>query len=151
MNADLVKLNHQFSEQDFIDFPVWATYYEPDDIDTLVEFGYDRQEIERLVALTKSNDEYSFPLPPQAATSPFHYLYIGVRATTRGGNSLVGFVTGPCFGVFHNGESYQFNASLRTQALQTATELSSALGEQAVFPMQVEVMATREHREEELW
>lgn len=151
MNADLVKLNHQFSEQDFVDFQVWATYYEPDDIDALVDFGYDRQEIERLVALTKNNDEYSFPLPAQAATSPFNYLYLSVRATTRGGNSLVGFVTGPCFGVFHNGESYQFNASLPAESLQTAKNISLALGEQAVFPMQVEVMATGEHREEDLW
>jgi len=151
MNAALAKLNHQFHEQDFIDFSVWATYYEPDDIDALVDFGYNRQEVERLVSLIKNNDEYSFPLPPQAATSPFNYLYLGVRATTRGGKRLVGYLTGPCFGVFYNGKSYQFNTALRALSLQAAKELSAALGERAVFPMQVEVMATGENKEEDLW
>jgi len=151
MNTALAKLNHQFCEQDFIDFPVWATYYEPDDIDAFVDFGYNRQEVEQLVLRIRNNDEYSFPLPPLAATSPFNYLYLGVRATTRGGKSLVGYITGPCFGVFHSGKSYQFNSALHALALQAAKELSAALGEQAVFPMQVEVMATGERKEEDLW
>jgi hypothetical protein len=151
MNVNLAKRNHQFCEQDFIEYPVWATYYEPDDVDALVGFGYEPQELARLLSAIAGNDEYSFPLPPQAANSPFHYLLLGVRATTRSGNRLVGYLTGSCFGVFHNGKEYQFNASARPRALQTAKELSLALGEQAVFPMQVEVMATGEYREEDLW
>lgn len=151
MNASLAKLNHEFCEQDFIDFPVWVTYYEPDDIDSLVEFGYDRQEVELLVAKIKNNDEYSFPLPYQAATAPFHYLYLSIEAITRGGNKLVGYVTGPCLGVFHCDKQYTFNTALRNWALQTASELSAALGERSVFPMQIKVIATGENREEDLY
>lgn len=151
MNANLAKLNHRFCEQDFIDYPVWATYYEPDDVDALVGFGYKAEEVDRLLASISGNDEYSFPLPPQAANSAFHYLLLGVRATTRGGHRLVGYLTGSCFGVFHNGKEYQFNAAVRARSLQTAKELSFALGEQAVFPMQMEVTATGEYREEDLW
>lgn len=147
----LAKLNHEFSEQDFIDSPVWATYYEPDEIETLVELGFDRKDVEQLMPLSRNNDEYSFPLPPQAAEAPFNYLYLGVRATTRGGNRLIGYFTGSCFGVFHNGKSYQFNGALRTRALQAAAALATALGEESVFPMQVEVMATGERKEEDLW
>jgi hypothetical protein len=97
MRPFLAKLNHRFCEQDFLDSPVWATYHEPDEIETLVELGFDRKDIERVVALIQNNDEYSFPLPSQAAEAPFNYLYLGVRATTRGGNKLTGYLTGPCF------------------------------------------------------
>ncbi len=151
MRPFLAKLNHQFCEKDFLDSPVWATYYEPDEIETLVELGFDRKDIERVVAHIQNNDEYSFPLPSQAAEAPFNYLYLGVRATTRGGNKLTGYLTGPCFGVFHEGKAYQFNGALRTHALQAAAELAAALGEGNVFPMQVEVMATGQHKEEDLW
>jgi hypothetical protein len=145
------KLNHQFVEQDFIDAAVWATYYEPDDIDALVELGFDRQDVERVVLRTKNNDEYSFPLPVGAAASPFHYLYLSVRATTKGGIGLVGYLTGPCFGVFHAGKHYQFNTLLRERTARASAELAKALGEEAAFPMQIQVIATGERKELKLW
>ena len=147
MRALDAKLNHEFCAQDFLDFPVWVTYYEPDDIDVLVQWGYDRRELECVLALIRNNDEYSFPLPPQAAEAPVHYLYLGVGATTRGGHSLIGYFTGPCFGVFFEGKTYQFNRSLAEHASIAAVELAEALGEKAVFPMQVEIMATGERKE----
>ena len=146
----LAKRNHEFSEQDFVESPVWATYYEPDEIETLVELGFDRKDVEQLMPLSRDSDEYSFPLPSQAAEAPFKYLYLGVRATTRGGNRLIGYFTGPCFGVFYKGKTYQFNGSLRTRALQAAAALATALGEKNVFPMQIEIMATGERKEEDL-
>lgn len=147
----LPKRNHAFSEQDFIESPVWVTYYEPDEIETLVELGFDRKEVEQLMPLSIDNDEYSFPIPALAAEAPFNYLYRGVRATTKGGNTLIGYFTGPCFGVFHNGKLYQFNGALRTRALEAAAALASALGELEVFPMKVEIMATSEQRVEEMF
>jgi hypothetical protein len=145
------KLNHQFVEQDFIDAAVWATYYEPDDIDTLVELGFDRQDVERVVLHTKNNDEHSFPLPAEAAASPFHYLYLSVCATTKGGTGLVGYLTGACFGVFYAGKHYQFNASLREHSARASAELAKALGEEVAFPMQVQVVATGERKEAQFW
>jgi hypothetical protein len=145
------KLNHQFVEQDFIDAAVWATYYEPDDIDTLVELGFDRQAVERVVLQTKNNDEHSFPLPVEAAASPFHYLYLGVRATTKSGIGLVGYLAGSCFGVFHAGKHYQFNASLREHSARASAELAKALEEEVIFPMQIHVVATGERKEVQLW
>lgn len=146
----LPKLNHEFSEQDFLVSPVWATYYEPEEIELLVNFGFDREDVEKLMSLCRNNDEYSFPLPAEAAEAPFNYLYLGVRATTKEGNKLIGYFTGPCFGVFHNGKSYQFNLALPSRALQAATALAVALDEKSVFPMQVEVMATGECKEQNL-
>ena len=152
MRTFIVRLNHEFCEQDFAEAPVWATYYEPDEIDTLVGLGFDRKDIERAVSdLAHGNDEISFPLPIEAAEEPFHYLYLGVHATTRGGNHLAGFITGPCFAVFHDGKTYHFNAALRSRALEAAAELGKALDERNVFPMQVEVIATGERREEDLY
>ena len=116
----------------------------------LVEFGFDREDVEKLMPLSRNNDEYSFPLPPAAAEAPFKYLYLGVRATTNGGSKLIGYFTGPYFGVFHNGKSYQFNRALQSHALQAATALAAALGEKNVFPMQVEVMATGQRKEQDL-
>ena len=129
-------------EQDFVDYPMWATYYEPDDIATLGELGFDREEVRKAIEGTGYSDEYSFPLPAEAGDAPFHYVYLSVRATTQGGNQLVGFLTGACLGLFHAGVQYRFNPHLREGSSSSAATLSRALGEEGIFPVQLEVVAT---------
>lgn len=139
------------TESDFIESSVWACYYEPDDIEAIAEFGFDRDEVLRAIQAIGYSDDYAFPLPPEAANAHLNYVYCSIRAETRGGSRLVGFVTGPCVAVFFQGKRYSFNSALRDLSLVTARELAAELGEQVVFPIQYEVVATAERREVDLW
>ncbi|NML43996.1 hypothetical protein HHL11_09565 [Ramlibacter sp. G-1-2-2] len=147
----MIKPLSSLEERDFLEHAVWGCYYEPDDVDTLVELGFERSAVVDALEQIGYSDEYAFPLPPEATDAPLNYVYRSVRATTRGGNSLVGYVTGPCMAVFFRAKLYSFNPNLRNLSLETARELASALGEKAVFPMDLEVMATSAHQEADLW
>jgi len=139
------------TERDFVESSVWACYYEPDDIDTIAGFGFDRSEVQNAIRATGYSDDYAFPLPPEAVNAPLNYVYCSIRAETRGGNKLIGYVIGPCIAVYFQGKLYAFNSALRERSLVAARELAAALSEQAVFPIQYEVVATAEQREADLW
>ena len=62
--------------------------------------------------------------------------------TTPGGHQLVGFLTGACLGLFHEGQQYRFNPNVRDVSLGNASSLSCALGEDRIFPAQLEIIAT---------
>lgn len=146
-----IKPVNALTERDFVEHPVWACYYEPDEVETLVDLGFDRLSVLQALKATGYSDEYAFPLPSEAADAPLNYLYCSVTATTRGGNKLVGYITGPCVAVYFQGKLYAFNSNLREWSLKTARELAVALGEKAVFPMQLEVVATNARKEVDLW
>ena len=116
------------SERDFVESSVWACYYEPDDVDTIAGYGFDRSEVLNAIRATGYSDDYVFPLPPEAASASLNYVHCSIRAKTRGGNELVGYVTGPCIAVYFQGRLYSFNSALRESSLATARELASALG-----------------------
>jgi hypothetical protein len=142
MNTFRVKPEHLLGEKDFIEHPVWATYYEPDDIETLESLGFDAGQVQAALEPLNLSDDYSFPLPVEAAGSPFHYLFLSVRAQTKGGNQLVGYITGACLAVFFQGNCYHFNPNLQARSLDNAFALAAALNESMVFPMKVEIVAT---------
>lgn len=139
------------TEGDFVESSVWACYYEPDDVDAIAGFGFDRSEVQKSLRATGYSDDYAFPLPGEAASAPFHYVYCSIRAETRGGSKLVGFITGACTAVYFRGKRYSFNSALREISLVTARELALALGEQAIFPIRYEVVATGEQKEADFW
>lgn len=138
------------TESDFVDYAVWAFYYEPDDVETLVGLGYDKREVQKALEATGYSDEYAFPLPPEAAHAPLNYIQRSIRATTHGGSKLVGYFAGPCIAVYFQGKLYSFNGNLRERSLATARDLANALGESAVFPIQFEVVATSTREQADL-
>lgn len=146
-----VKPVASLTERDFIESSVWACYYEPDDIDTIARFGFDRSEVQSALQATGYSDDYAFPLPSEAADAPLNYVQCSIRAETRGGRALVGYTSGPCIAVYFQGKLYSFNPGLRQPSLAAARELAAALGENAVFPIQYEVVATSEKKEADLW
>lgn len=146
-----LKLISELTERDFVEHEVWGSYYEPDDITTIASLGFEREAVHREIEATGFSEDYAFPLPRQAATAPLNYLYLSVRAETRGGFQLVGYKSGPAVAVFYGGKLFSFNALLHQQALKTASELGAALGETSVFPLQYQVVATSEVGEEDLY
>jgi hypothetical protein len=147
MQPFILKSDQLLNEQDFVDYPAWATYYEPDDIETLIELGFDSNEVRGAIASKGNSDEYSFALPAAASDAPFHYLYLSVRATTSRGRALNGFLTGACLGLFLNGVQYRFNRRLADLSAIEATKLAATLGDPDIFPAQLEVVATSQRIE----
>lgn len=146
MQPFILKPDDMLDERDFIEHPAWATYYEPDDVESLIELGFDAGEVRDAIAATGYSDQYSFALPAKASDVPFQYLYLSVRATTAGGRELVGFVTGACLGLFLKGKQFRFNRNLADLSAVEASKLAVALGDENIFPVQLEIVATSERR-----
>ena len=142
MAALALKPLHELTEQDFVLHPVWVAYYEPDELDDLQSLGIDREQAHRELSALEYPDRFVFPLPREAALMPFNYLHVRADLTTAGGTKLIGYVTGPCVGAFHNGEHYQFNRALRDRSEASSRRLASALRERAIFPLRIEIPAT---------
>jgi hypothetical protein len=138
------KPTHELTEQDFRDHAVWAEYYEPDDISTLVSLGYNESEVRIELERIGYSDSHAFPLPPRAGREPFQYLFLAVRARTAGGSDLYGFVTGACLALYHAGECYRMNEALPSDALDSGRNLARVLGELTIWPVRYTIVATGE-------
>jgi len=131
----------ELSEIDFVEHPVWGCYYEPDEIDTLTEFGFDKQEIQLALRTVDYSDAYAFPLPIAAVGADFKYLYLSATFITPTGIRLVGYLTGPAIAVYYEGARYVFNHALPNYWQKTERELNMELTNGAVFPMECRVEA----------
>ncbi|WP_334012317.1 hypothetical protein [Burkholderia cepacia] len=123
------------SEADLRLHPVWAAYYEPDDIETLVALGYDRTECSQTLEAVGYSDLYVFPLPIFARHASFKYLYQTVSAVTKGGHSLLGYRTGSALCLLAGGRCFSFNRNLADLSKDQATVLANALGDANIFPI----------------
>jgi hypothetical protein len=138
----LLKPLHELTEQDFVQHPTWVAYFEPDELDDLQRLGIDREQAQRELGALEHPDHFVFQLPREAAFMSFKYLYVRANLTTAGGSKLIGYVTGPCVGVFHKGERYQFNQALHNRSEASSRKLASALRERTIFPLRIEIPAT---------
>lgn len=150
MRQFIFKPESQLTEQDFVDYPAWSDYYEPDDIQTLGKLGFDVEEVREAIAATGYSDDYVFALPVEGCSSPFHLLMLSLRAVTPSGVKLVGYSTYACLTVFHKGKSYSFNRNLRERAFVHASQLAQALSVVTIFPLSVRVVGTSEEYEYQL-
>ena len=138
----LLKPDTSLTEQDFLDYPAWADYYEPDEIELLLRLGFDVNEVRIALEDAGPSGEYSFALPTEGCREPFKHLKLSVRVLTPGGTHLVGYRTSVCVAVFHRGKLYLFNRSLRSESIGHAQHLAGELGEASIFPLEVCEVAT---------
>lgn len=122
-------------ESDFVEYPFWVGYYEPDEMDWLVRLGFQRDEVQKAMQMVNFSDAYAFPLPSTAVGLEFNSLYVSSIFTTPAGRRLVGYVHGPAFGVYLEGRCHLFNPRLRDFWRDLERELRSALGTEA-FPLE---------------
>jgi hypothetical protein len=138
----LLKPVDELTEQDFVEHSVWVAYYEPDELDDLQRLGIDKELARLELGALSDPDRYVFPLPREAVVMPFNYLYVRADLTTAGGKKLIGYVTGPCVGVFHEGQEYLFNRGAYELSKAASRRLASALWEDVIFPLQIEIPVT---------
>ena len=130
-----IKRMDRLSAEDFETAPLWAGYYEPDDVAEIVKWGWREDEVREALGAVEG-DDYYFPLPAQAANSTWgRGPLFASTVTTPSGTDLPGY----CFrqpgfvNVFHGGKHYPLGDDLSDHHAQG---LASATGE-TIFPLRV--------------
>jgi len=108
------QLIRELTRECFRDHPVWAQYYEPGDIDTLEELGYERQIVTDMIKAVGWSDNYWFPIP---ADSPVGRFMFEVRRTSfesLSGDNFEGYVfnDGYSIGLFGHTDYWVINENL---------------------------------------
>ena len=130
---------------DWLRHPIWSEYNNPEDLDGLRELGFDLDEVRSKLKAINYSQEYAFPVPENAAPASLWFMDYSARLTTPSGTNLVGYHTGPAIGAFSPcGQQFIFNINLGKECVEGGNALARLLREEAVFPFQVEITATRE-------
>lgn len=130
-----VKHIGQLSAADFEGAPLWAGYYEPDDVAEIEKWGWHEEEVRGALDAVEWGDDHYFPLPSEAAHSTWgRGPLFASTVTTPSGTELQGY----CFrqpgfvNVFHGDEHYPLGGDFSDHA----ERLASAIGEN-IFPLRV--------------
>jgi hypothetical protein len=106
----------------FEEHPVWASYYEPEDMDCIVSWGIERELVERLlkeVMIAHPGDDYFFPVLGGKRLMSFMFLHIKADFVTADGTQLNGWVGGAdphCIGIFLGEREFLFNHNMPKEA-----------------------------------
>lgn len=139
----VVKPDTALTAEDFALSPLWAGYYEPDDVDEIVRWGIDEDRVRAALDAVGWEDDHYFPLPVEAVNSRWgRGRLFGVQATTRDGTTLAGYVGENRDVVVLFREAARFVLSGHTP--QEAARLSKHLHEGALFPIAVTNCVTGE-------
>lgn len=106
---------HDLSQQHFEQYPAWADYSEPDDIEEIVRWGVERGAVVAELERVHYSDEFVFPILRTDPLPSFRFLYLRAEFTAADGSRFAGYVIGEhpyCVAVFHGNEDFGFNATL---------------------------------------
>lgn len=122
----------------------WAQYYEPGDIDTLVELGFDRDDVQLKIERTGWSDDYWFPIPESTDFGSFMFEHRAARFETASGKTSNGYVVnrGHCICLFGSRQEWSININLLDLLQEELAELKSDIGlseNEQLLPIQVNV------------
>jgi hypothetical protein len=130
----VVKADTALTLEDFALSPLWAGYYEPDDVTEIVRWGVSEGRVRAALDAVRWQDDHYFPLPLEAANTKWmRGKLFAVVATTASGTTLSGYVgeRQNFAAVFFRGARYV----LSEHTPQEAERLAKALCEPSVFPL----------------
>jgi hypothetical protein len=110
----LINVN-DLSRQHFEQYPAWADYSEPDDIDSIVSWGVDREEVIEQLERVGYSDEFVFPVLRTEPLPSFRFLFLRADFVSADGTRFTGYVIGQdpyCVAVFYGEKEFVFNDSL---------------------------------------
>ncbi|MCJ8313104.1 MAG: hypothetical protein HRU38_21845 [Saccharospirillaceae bacterium] len=122
----------------------WAQYYEPSDIDTLVNLGYDRTDVTSQLKIIGWSDEYWFPVPNTTDIGSFMFEYRKAKFKTLSGKVLDGFLinSGHAITLFGNKKDWSVNVNLLNLLKKNIAEVKDDLGlnvKENLLPLEVQV------------
>ena len=138
MKPDLFRLKplHELNADDFERAPLWAGYYEPEDVEEIALWGVPSTVVRAALDAVDWQDDHYFPLPPKAAsTSWTRGKLFAATVVTPGGIHLAGYVgeTHDYVVAFLNGQRFV----LSEQTSAESNRLQEELGAPEVVPLQI--------------
>lgn len=89
----LLKPIASLTEADFETSPLWAGYYEPDDLDEIIRWGIPEASARKALDQIGWEDDHYFPLPVEAAASEWmRGKFYAATVTDVQGRVFMGFV-----------------------------------------------------------
>ncbi len=137
-------MHEEFSRSNFEESQVWGSYYEPDDIDDIVEMGFSREEVTRELEKVNWSDSYCFPIAENTKIGSFMYEYRKAVFTTESGKVFSGYVVnrGHAIRLFGAKKEWRININLfdliqvEMEELKVDLELNNA---EELFPLNVRI------------
>ena len=124
----------------------WGQYYEPGDIDTLAQCGYDHQVVHDAIKAVDWSDDYWFPIPDSADAGLFQFEHRRAQFRTPDGHMLDGYVCneGHAIGLFGSGDYWIINQNLMDMFEDERERILEDLGlnpDEDLLPLYYEVHA----------
>jgi len=143
MKFKLVKYT-DLNRKSFKESLTWAQYYEPDDIDTLEELGFDRTNVSSELERVNWSDEYWFPVPEKTKIGEFMFEYRKAIFQTSTGKALEGYVVnaGHCICIFGKIKEWSININLLDLLEEEINELKVDVGlnkKESLLPLEVNI------------
>jgi hypothetical protein len=143
MNFKFVNLS-ELSASLFEEHPIWASYYEPDDIDAITNWGINRNEVVEKLEKIGYSDDYIFPMLSIDNEYPFKFEYYKASFELPSGEMLSGYMVGTkarAIGIFTDKEHYVLNINLKKSALDDEKNILKDIGSNAkvMFPLIIRV------------
>ena len=139
----VVKPDTALTEEDFARSPIWAGYYEPDDVSEIVRLGIAESQVRAALDAVGWQDDHYFPVSLEA--SNYHWMrgpLFAVDARTEAGTMLSGYVGKRRNLVVLFKDGARFVLSEHTP--QEAGRLATTLHEPSVFPLNIVNRLNRE-------
>jgi len=108
------KLIDNVDKEALLEWPAWGQYDEPDDIESLVGLGYDRELVRSRIEATGWSDRYWFPIPEGAPPGMFRYEQRRAYFHNSKGRRFAGYVMdeGHAIGLFGKSREWLINVGL---------------------------------------
>ncbi|MFK8012150.1 MAG: hypothetical protein AB8B80_08935 [Marinicellaceae bacterium] len=143
MKFTLIKYT-DLNRKNFEESLTWAQYYEPDDIDTLEELGFDRKVVTTELEKVGWSDEYWFAVPEETEDGSFMYEHRKANIITKSGKQLSGYVvnSGHCVCLFGAEKEWSININLLDLLEEEICDLKADVGlteSEELLPLKVSI------------
>lgn len=122
----------------------WAQYYEPDDISTLGELGFDRKAVSTELENVGWSDDYWFAVPDETEIGSFMFEHRKANFITKSGKQLSGYVvnSGHCVCLFGAEREWDININLLDLLEEEIGDLKADVGlaeSEKLLPLDVSI------------
>ena len=125
------------------EYPVWAEYYEPGDVDSICAWGIARDVVVAMLEAVDWSDEFMFPVLRLSDAARFQFFYASAQFRTADGRVFAGYAfnEGPTsIGIFHDGEPIILNQCNPSISEEEETRLKQFF-RAAIYPLEISFCA----------
>lgn len=138
--------SHELGPAEFEEHPVWSVHSDAREIEEIVSWGVDREELRQQLQPTLiCSEEFVYPVLQLDELPARQSLLLRASFLTPSGRRLGGYLVNhppQCIGLFVDGEAFLFNRNLPELARESLESMQRCLGErdEGVFPLAYETI-----------